>query len=76
MRVDIFVEIQEHVEALISYISDGMIVDFQPLFFRFTLDTTTYLLFDRSIHSIGRRNYAGRGIRRVFPYRAGLPCTP
>jgi len=52
-RVDNFVEIQEHVEALISCIPDGMIVDFQPLFFRFTLHTTTNLLFGRSIHSLG-----------------------
>lgn len=51
-RVDNFHEVQESVEALIERIPDGKIVDFQPLFFRFTLDTTTYLLFGRSIRSL------------------------
>jgi cytochrome P450 len=52
-RVDNFLQIQEHVERLISCIPQGEVVDFQPLFFSFTLDTTTYLLFGRSINSQG-----------------------
>ena len=52
-RVDNFLQIQEHVEALISCIPEGQVVDFQPLFFRFTLDTTTYLLFGRNINTLG-----------------------
>lgn len=51
-RVDNFSQIQEHVEALIACIPEGNVVDFQPLFFRFTLDTSTYLLFGRNINSL------------------------
>lgn len=52
-RIDNFLQIQEHVEALIASIPEGKVVDFQPLFFRFTLDTTTYLLFGRNINTLG-----------------------
>ncbi len=52
-RVDNFLQIQEHVEALIACIPEGKVVDFQPLFFRFTLDTSTYLLFGRNINTLG-----------------------
>lgn len=51
-RVDNFLQIQEHVEALISCIPEDNVVDFQPLFFRFTLDITTYLLFGRNINTL------------------------
>ena len=45
---------QEHVDNLISSIStmEDAIVDLQPLFFKLTLDTTTALLFGRSVHSL------------------------
>jgi cytochrome P450 len=52
-RVDTFLQIQEHVEALIACIPEGKVIDFQPLFFRFTLDTSTYLLFGRNINTLG-----------------------
>jgi cytochrome P450 len=52
-RIDNFLQIQEHVEALIASIPEGKVVDFQPLFFRFTLDTSTYLLFGRNINTLG-----------------------
>ena len=52
-RIDNFLQIKKHVEALIACIPDGKVVDFQPLFFRFTLDTTTYLLFGRNINTLG-----------------------
>jgi cytochrome P450 len=55
-RFDNFVEVQESAEALLKCIPDGKVVDFQPLFFRFTLDTTTYLLFGRSIRSLADNN--------------------
>lgn len=44
----------EHVNDLIGCISnaDGQIVDLQPLFFRFTLDTTTAFLFGKSVYSL------------------------
>jgi cytochrome P450 len=52
-RVDKFLQVQEAVEVLISCIPEGKVIDFQPLFFRFTLDTTTYLLFGRNINTLG-----------------------
>jgi cytochrome P450 len=55
-RVSNFVQIREHVERLISCIPEDTVVDFQPLFFRFTLDTTTYLLFGQSINSLESEN--------------------
>ncbi|KAI9710442.1 MAG: hypothetical protein M1812_007410 [Candelaria pacifica] len=48
--LDVF---REHVDNLISCIPmDGKPVDLQPLFFRFTLDTTTSLLFGESVYSL------------------------
>ncbi|KAM3086831.1 hypothetical protein ACMFMG_000954 [Clarireedia jacksonii] len=55
-RVDHFIQIQEHVEALISNTPSHTYIDFQPLFFRFTLDTTTFLLFGRSMNALGTQN--------------------
>lgn len=42
----------EHVDNLVSYIPTRGTVDLQPLFFNFTLDTTTALLFGRSVYSL------------------------
>lgn len=55
-RVDTFSIIQEHVEQLIPLIPEDQVVDLQPLFFRLTLDTSTYLLFGRSVNSLGEQN--------------------
>jgi cytochrome P450 len=65
-RVDNFLEIQDHVEALVSCVPNGEVVDFQPLFFRFTLDTTTYLLFGRSIHSLGEQTVQAEAFAESF----------
>lgn len=65
-RVDNFFEVQESVEALIKCIPDGEVVDFQPLFFRFTLDTTTYLLFGRSIRSLADENEEAEAFGESF----------
>ncbi|MCJ1366417.1 hypothetical protein MMC16_005545 [Acarospora aff. strigata] len=65
-RIDIFLQIQEHVEALISCIPEGKVVDLQPLFFRFTLDTTTYLLFGRSINSLGTQTPQSEAFAESF----------
>ncbi|GME24196.1 n-alkane-inducible cytochrome P450 [Neofusicoccum parvum] len=51
-RAENFAQIQEAVENLVSLIPEGRPVDLQPLFFRFTLDTTTFLLFGESIGSL------------------------
>lgn len=49
-NMDVF---REHVDNLLGrlYISTGK-VDLQPLFFKFTLDTTTALLLGRSVYSL------------------------
>ncbi|KAK8184355.1 cytochrome P450 [Phyllosticta citribraziliensis] len=51
-RAQHFEQIQTAVQKLVNQIPDGKPVDLQPLFFRFTLDTTTYLLFGESIGSL------------------------
>jgi len=44
---------REHVDDLVACISTaGEPVDLQPLFFRFTLDTTTAFLFGESVYSL------------------------
>ena len=44
---------REHVDNVISVLdkSEG-VVDLQPVFFRYTLDTTTALIFGQSVHSL------------------------
>lgn len=43
----------EHVDDLVASISlHGGVVDLQPFFFRFTLDTTTALMFGESVESL------------------------
>jgi cytochrome P450 len=65
-RVDNFCEVQESVEAMIKCIPSGTIVDFQPLFFRFTLDTATYLLFGKSIRSLADENKEAEAFGQAF----------
>lgn len=65
-REDNFLEVQESVEALIKCIPDGKVVDFQPLFFKFTLDTTTFLLFGRSIRSLAEENKEADAFGEAF----------
>jgi len=43
---------QEHVDNLIARLPVDGVVDLQPLFFNLTLDTTTALLFGRSVYSL------------------------
>ncbi|KAH8596265.1 putative cytochrome P450 alkane hydroxylase [Bisporella sp. PMI_857] len=65
-RVDHFVQIKQHVEKFVSNIPEGQIVDFQPLFFRFTLDTTTFLLFGRALHGLGSYDPASEEFAEGF----------
>lgn len=46
---------QEHVDNMIRVLEKsegGVWVDLQPIFFRYTLDTTTALIFGQSVHSL------------------------
>jgi cytochrome P450 len=65
-RNDNFLEVQESVSVLLESIPSGRVVDFQPLFFRFTLDTTTYLLFGRPIRSLGDSNEEAEAFGESF----------
>ena len=71
-RVDKFFEIQDHVEALVSCIPDGKVVDFQQLFYRFTLDTATYHLFGRSVRSLGEQSALAEAFSESFRIAQGF----
>jgi len=49
-RYQNFEEIKTSVERLLDQIPEDGIVDLQPLFFRLTSDTTTFLLLARPCH--------------------------
>ncbi|KAI4103209.1 MAG: hypothetical protein LQ339_004312 [Xanthoria mediterranea] len=51
-RANIFTQVEEHTEYLVNCIPTGEFVDLQTLFFRFTFDTTTFLLFGKSMNSL------------------------
>lgn len=51
-RANIFTQVEEHTEHLVNCIPTGEYVDLQVLFFRFTFDTTTFLLFGKSMNSL------------------------
>jgi cytochrome P450 len=57
-----FVEIQEHTENLLDNIPEGVALDLQPLFFRYTIDTTTFLLFGKSIFSLKAQDNTAKEI--------------
>lgn len=58
----------EHVDNLCSQIpKDGNSIDLQPLFFKFTLDTTTALLFGTSVYSLREdRSESVREFEKAF----------
>ena len=51
-RTHVLMQIEEYSMQLAKCIPSDGFVDLQPLFFRFTLDTTTFLLFGKSMHSL------------------------
>ncbi|KAL8681895.1 MAG: hypothetical protein Q9224_006817, partial [Gallowayella concinna] len=51
-RANIFTQVEEHTEYLVNCIPTGEFIDLQTLFFRFTFDTTTFLLFGKSMNSL------------------------
>lgn len=61
-NLDIFAD---HVESLISRVSStkDVTIDLQPLFFNFTLDTTTSLLFGESARSLDENTHDDFGSR-------------
>lgn len=54
--LDIF---RSHVDNLLLHVpDDGRAIDLQPLFFRLTLDTTTELIFGKSINSLKETDFS------------------
>ncbi|KAL8711970.1 MAG: hypothetical protein Q9220_003666 [cf. Caloplaca sp. 1 TL-2023] len=51
-RTNIFTQVEEHTAYLVDCIPTDEFVDLQTLFFRFTFDTTTFLLFGKSMNSL------------------------
>ena len=55
-----FEQIKACVEDLISCVPPDGIIDLQPLFFRMTFDTTTYMLFGKSMSALTSEDSAGQ----------------
>jgi hypothetical protein len=51
-RANTFTQVEEHTKRLVKCIPTDEFVDLQPLFFQFTFDTTTFLLFGKSMNSL------------------------
>ena len=51
-RANIFTQVEEHTEHLVNCVPTNDFIDLQPLFFQFTFDTTTFLLFGKSLNSL------------------------
>ena len=51
-RANIFTQVEEHTERLVNCVPPNQFFDLQPLFFQFTFDTTTFLLFGKSLNSL------------------------
>jgi cytochrome P450 len=59
-RSENFEQLKTCVENLLDCITPVEIVDLQPLFFRLTFDTTTFLLFGKSSSSLQSQDGAGQ----------------
>ncbi|KAF1944967.1 cytochrome P450 52A11 [Clathrospora elynae] len=59
-RYQNFEEMKKSVESLVDKISVDSVVDLQPLFFRLTFDTTTFLLFGKTLSSLQSSDIAGQ----------------
>ncbi len=64
-------DISEHVDDLVSLLPENTgIIDLQPLFFNFTLSTTTALIFGRSVASLSEEKQEAFG--RNFDYASAI----
>ena len=59
-RSENFEQIKSCVDNLLSCIPADGVVDLQPLFFRLTFDTTTFLLFGKTMSSLSAADVAGK----------------
>lgn len=59
-RFQNFEEIKKCVESLLNQVKPNIAIDLQPLFFRLTFDTTTFLLFGETFSSLESNEIAGQ----------------
>ena len=55
-----FEEIKACVESLLQQVPTGGVIDLQPLFFKLTFDTSTFLLFCETMSSLASSEMAGQ----------------
>ena len=68
--------LEVHLARLISLIpKDNSTVDLQPLFFRYTLDTSTEFLFGESVCSLGDNNVSRQKFVNSFEYAIAFTIT-
>lgn len=70
-RAENFEQIKLCVENLISSIPNEGVLDLQPLFFRLTFDTTTFLLFGKTMSSLSSDDIAGKESRFAQAFNVG-----
>lgn len=70
-RFQNFEQMKQSVQDLIQNIPDGEEIDLQPLFFRLTFDTTTFLLFGRSMSALASEEVAGQEARFADAFNVG-----
>ncbi|KAF2757314.1 n-alkane-inducible cytochrome P450 [Pseudovirgaria hyperparasitica] len=70
-RFQNFEHIKECVENLLKHVPDSGVVDLQPLFFRFTFDTTMFLLFGKAISSLDSTEIANKESRFAHGFVVG-----
>jgi cytochrome P450 len=58
--------INGHIEDLLKVVQDGQLVDLQPLFLHFTLDSATEFLFGRSTNLLGTNDAADKAFSDAF----------
>jgi cytochrome P450 len=59
-RSENFEQIKACVETLVQSLTSENVIDLQPLFFRLTFDTTTFLLFGKSMSAMSSKEAAGQ----------------
>lgn len=70
-RYQNFAEISKCVESLLDQIPADGVVDLQPLFFRLTFDTTTFLLFGETMSSLQSADIAGQESEFAIAFNLG-----
>lgn len=70
-RIENFDQMKDCVENLISCIPKNGELDLQPLFFRLTFDTTTYLLFGKSMSALNSAETAGQESKFANAFNLG-----